>query len=242
MTHELLSLPYSPWSIAASWALRHAGVEVRHVEYKPMVGEPLLRWRLRTRRPVTVPVLFVAGDTPRTSMLDIARWAHAQSPESALFPPAHRAEVERWVALALEMMAAGRARVSSSIVDDPRALGESVPKAIMPIAALRPWVGRFGALFLRKKYRFDALDADATLDRGVASLREAIASSGRVGAPLVGTFSFADIAMASAMQFVAPLPNDQIRLGATARGHWHDEARASEEMIAWRDAIVAGHW
>ena len=94
--HELLSLTYSPWSVAARWCLRYAEIPVTHVEYKPMVGEPGLRRRLRARGPVSVPVLFDSDGGAHQGALEIARWVQAQRPACGLIPAALRADVEAW--------------------------------------------------------------------------------------------------------------------------------------------------
>ena len=239
--HELLSLTYSPWSVAARWCLRYAEIPVTHVEYKPMVGEPGLRRRLRARGPVSVPVLFDSDGGAHQGALEIARWVQAQRPECGHIPAALRADVEAWSERAQRAMGAGRVRVAAAVVQDPEALGESVPPALMPIAALRPLVGRIGARFLASKYGFDETDCDAALDEALGAFRARVDAGGGVE-PLLGAFSFADVMMVCAMQFIAPLPDERVPLGRAARAHWCDPERADPVLVAWRDAMVERYW
>ena len=55
--------------------------------------------------------------------------------------------------------------------------------------------------------------------------------------------TFADMTLAAAMQFVAPLPPPAVRLGARYRACWADPEVADgfEDLVAWRDALVARH-
>ena len=69
-------------------------------------------------------------------------------------------------------------------------------------------------------------------------MRDALSDGRRC---LLGEFSYADIAMASALQFVAPVGDEHIRLGPATRRAWTDLDLAGEltDLIEWRDQLYA---
>jgi glutathione S-transferase len=58
-----------------------------------------------------------------------------------------------------------------------------------------------------------------------------------------GAFSFADIAMATALQLTVPVADGYVALGPATRAAWADDALAAEfaDLVAWRDALYARH-
>lgn len=80
MPVELWSIPFSPFSLRAKWALRHCKVDYKSVTYQLPVSEWLLRWKLQQWR-VSVPVLF-DGDIVLTQSFAIAKYADAKRPET----------------------------------------------------------------------------------------------------------------------------------------------------------------
>ena len=82
----LISLPYSPWSFKARWALGHHAIAYKSSIYLPMLGEPWLRLQTkRWRGPVTVPAWIEERLTLMDS-LEIARRADALGGATPLFP------------------------------------------------------------------------------------------------------------------------------------------------------------
>ncbi|HVY46043.1 MAG TPA: glutathione S-transferase N-terminal domain-containing protein, partial [Minicystis sp.] len=106
---ELFGLPISPWTEKARFALDHHGVAYRYRIYVPMLGEPLLRARLR--RPVgrvTVPVLFTDEGAFADSFA-IARYADRVGAGAPLVPSERAADVAAWNDRSEAALAAGRA-------------------------------------------------------------------------------------------------------------------------------------
>ncbi|MEZ4219546.1 MAG: glutathione S-transferase N-terminal domain-containing protein [Polyangiaceae bacterium] len=237
---KLIHLHYSPWSERARWALDHHGVAVERVEYLPMVGEPWLRWHLgRWRGRVTVPVL-IDGIERFDDSLDIARWAEARGKGAPLFPSGSAQRIEALVALAEEISAHGRARATAAVARHPEALLESVPPPLNASATLARVTGVLGVRFLRGKYSFmDATPAELELPMRPLLERVAEALAGRK--TLLDDFSFADIAVASSLQFVGPVDSPTIRLGPASRQAWTSPelSKRFADLVAWRDELYA---
>lgn len=240
---DLISLPYSPWSDKAKWALAVRGVDVRVRNYAPIVGEPRLRRLLgRWRGPVTVPVL-VDGDTVLGDSLDIARWADARGDGPTLFPD--NADVERYNALGERALACGRALSLPRVMRDPDATAELVPGGLRRrIGPLASPVGRLGVWRTWRKHGGHRQPEDAhrqAFREILLQLRADLAASPSTATPktLFATFTYADIVMAEAIAYLVPPP--QLRLGLHNRRNLGDAALAAEfpDLVAWRDAIFA---
>ncbi|MFO0676300.1 MAG: glutathione S-transferase [Polyangiaceae bacterium] len=248
-TAELLGLPYSPWSEKARWAL-----DVRHVPYvsrtyAPLLGEPALRFRLkRWRGPVTVPVLRTDDGTMLADSLDIARWADGRGEGPALFPRGRESEVLDWVARSERGLDAGRSLSLHRMLDDDDALREMVPKSLRgTLGPVGVAVGRAGVARTLRKYGGRAEDRARHLETfvaGLEALRSALATPPNEGgvATLLGTFTFADVAMAQVLAFVAP-PAFGLRIGHASRRAFTDDVLRERfaDLLAWRDALYEAH-
>ena len=129
--HELLGLPYSPWTEKARWALDVRRVPYRFRHYQPLVGEPALRLKLRRwRGNVSVPVLVRADGGPAIADSEhIARWADGEGAGGSgptLFPRDDEALVARFVALSERALAAARSLALVRMLRDDEALAEMV--------------------------------------------------------------------------------------------------------------------
>jgi glutathione S-transferase len=140
------------------------------------------------------------------------------------------------------MMAAGRALLLRRLAHDPLALQEAVPAPRALRERLSP-LARLGTWYLTSKYDVSGRDEpgdDRTLREGVLALTEALSR----GEHLVGDgFTYADVAMAAALQFVRPVDDRFVRLGEATRRCWTyshlaDEATAA---LAWRDRVYTRH-
>jgi len=238
----LTALPNSPWSEKARWALDHHQIEYVEKQYTPMLSEPALRWRLRRARgPVTVPVLF-AGDQTYTDSFDIAHYAERRGSGTPLFRRGLENAIAHWNQLSDAAMSAGRALVAGRVAADPQARSEALPD-LVPKPLRRPLdpAARLGVSFLRKKYGCsdDEQENRAALRDALAELRTALADGRQY---LLGQLSYADIAMASALQFVSPVDDRHIRLGPATRRAWTDLELAGEltDLLEWRDQLYAG--
>lgn len=240
----LVVLPVSPWSERARWALDHHRIPYRVVEHAPFIGERRLR-RLTGPGPAraTVPLL-ITGEERLTESTAIARWADRHGSGATLFPEGQDAELERWCTIADQSSSAGRALVTAALLRDPAALDEThprqIPRFVRPL--LRP-LTRHGTRWFAKKYALDVEDtsaAEAQLRASLDLLRQALASGGPY---LLGTFSYADVTMATVLQGVKPVDHPRFPLGTATRRAWTQEtlAAAHPELLTWRDELYRKH-
>ena len=82
--------------------------------------------------------------------------------------------------------------------------------------------------------------AEETLAEAFRELRMAVS---RHACLVGGTFSFADVAMAVALQFVEPVADRYIRLGPATRRAWTNERFRHDyaDLLAWRDMVYELH-
>ena len=235
MTPVLYGLGYSPWSLKARWALDANGVEFDYREYTIMLGEPALRVRAgRFFGKLSVPVLLKA-DGHLFDSFEIARWAAEQGSRS-LFPADKDEAIEGWNEWAELISQAGRARTTATVIRDPAALRDSMPNALRRLGPLTTVLGKSGAQFILVKYgRIDAEEASENLRRYLQTVREALTDSDF----LLGEFSYADVTVAMALQFVSPVSETLIRIGERSRRYWTDHALADEfrDVLEWRDRV-----
>lgn len=260
----LTVIPISPWSEKARWALDHHRIEYALKVFTPMLSEPALRWRLRrTRGPrtersprqldagshrvtpwasVTVPVLFAGGEA-YTDSFDIAHWAERHGAGAPLFRRGLEEEIAGWNQVSEAAMRAGRALTLFRVVADPQARAEALPD-LVPRPLRRPLdsATRLGVRYLQKKHRFadDEHGNRAELRACFGELRHALADGRRF---VLGELSYADIAMAAALQFVSPVADRFIPLGPATRRAWTDLELAGEltDLLEWRDQLYAAH-
>lgn len=240
---RLVSLHISPWSERARWVLDHHELEYELIEHVPFLGERRLRRIVGSRSArATVPVLLAPGET-LTESWDIALYADRQGRGEPLVLPKLE-QVKAYVELADRAMAAGRALVSAALLASPEALEETLPREVPRWARplLRP-VARHGAAWFARKYALDltAMAEHTAVLRGTLErLRAALAQSSPY---LLGSFSYADIVMASLLQGVSPVSGDHIRLGPATRRVWTRPELAHDfsDLVAWRDALYAKH-
>lgn len=238
----LYGIAQSPWTERARWALDHHQVAYTYHEHIPLLGEPLLRRAAKRGgigdRPATVPLL-VDGDTVLTTSTDIAHHAEKIGRGAVLFPSG--AAVEHWDELSQRMNDVGRAWVLRNVSHDRAAQRESVPWIVPGVlrGALASSAA-LGAAFLRRKHHVleDVEGAVATTLR--PALVEVRAALG--GKPyLLDAFSWADVCIATSLQVVKP--HARAPFGAAMVAAWTNEALAREfdDLLMWRDAVVAKH-
>ncbi len=237
-TPVLYQIHYSPWSEKARWALAACAVAYRKVEYLPMIETPLLRARLgRWTGKVTVPALFADGRAYADSFA-IAQWAASRGGVVQLFPADRKADSEAWNVRSETVLAHGRALLTPRVGGDPAAALEQVPKGLRWIGPLSAPLVAFGVRYLRDKYALEAVgqsERRAAIRTELAALRTALAG----GDHLLGTFTYADIAMAVALQVVQPVGDQHLRLGSATRAAWRDPELAEEfaDLLGWRDRL-----
>ena len=243
---ELLGLSYSPWTEKAKWALQARSVPFTYRQYQPVVGELALRSKLqRWRGVVSVPVLLREDGPAIGDSYAIARYADEIGEAPKLVPAQHAQRIEKLVALSERAMSAGRALALIRVLADREALIELAPRPLRKLRVLAAGLGRFGVRRTLAKYggsEAARAEHEAALTEALDEVREAIVRAPGEGAgrPLLGVFTFADIAVAQAAAFISP-PTTGLRLGAASRRAFTDPERATRyaDVIAWRDALYA---
>jgi glutathione S-transferase len=242
--NRLIALSYSPWSEKARWALRHHGVPHREVEYVPMLGTPWLRFT--TRRfsgRVTVPTLLSESGEVVMDSCDIARWAEGRGQGAPLFPAEHLDAILHWNDRSERILAAGRALATRRTSDDADAQLEALP-AFIPGAVrnlARP-MAQMGVRYFTLKYD-TGTGTEAERLEGIhnelLALRQALSG----GDTLWGPFTFAELSMAVALQFVEPVEGHRPTLAPATRRCWRQPELAREfaDLLAWRDTVYARH-
>jgi glutathione S-transferase len=245
---ELLGIPFSPWSEKARWALQARGVPYREVTYAPLLGEPFLRAKLgKWRGVVTVPVLTDDEGHTLGDSAEIAAWADERGAGPRLFPAELRGKIEEWVALSERGLGAGRGLSLAQVLEDQEALGEMVPPPLRkPLGKMGRRVAALGIRRTMRKYGVARTDT-GTLERELAAvldeLRAALARA-PAGTPrtILGTFTFADVAMAQVLAFVEP-PKFGLRIGRASRRAFTNAAfrERYKDLLEWRDALYEAY-
>ncbi len=240
---RLIELPYSPWSEKARWALDHHKLPYERVTYTPLVGELGLRWSTRNyAQRATVPALIDDEGEVYADSLLIAQHADHIGQGSRLFPRHLMSDIERWSTEGEWALAAGRGLVLAAVRADDEAQRELVPSVVPgPLRGLLQPLALLGVAFLSWKY---GLDETATptvlterLEKMLAALRRQLGARPFV----LGEFTYADIAMATALHFVSPPSDEWIRLGpGTRRTFTRPElAERYRDLLEWRDKLYA---
>ncbi len=231
----LIGESFSPWTKKARWALEHCGLAYGYKEYTPTLREPGLRWRMRQLTgPVSVPVMFAGGKVFRGSW-EIARYASETAADGRL---GDMDAIAPWNHLSEAALAAGRTGVVRSVLSNNQALEEALP-AFVPAV-------------LRRPMRFVARDAAQRLDHKYAHLvkpdaaRQALLKTWEGLAQsncdyLLGSFSYADMAMAVVLEVVAPIARTEPPLGPATQRCWNNPelAEGFEDLVNWRDRLAA---
>lgn len=250
MVPELLSLPYSPWSERARFALDVRGVHYVKKHFQPLLGEPALRFRIKKfSGNVTVPVLFTDGGF-HTDSLDIAKWANTQGTGPDLFPRDHESDISALHALSESALGAGRGLSLRRVLEDEEALRELVPPKLRSLGGVAIAIARSGVKRTLSKYGAARRAPDeerATLRKALEDLRSFISKSttrqGEKARPLFGELSFGDITASQALSFVVPPVHSSYRIGAASRRAFEDPdmKREFSDVVAWRDALYASY-
>lgn len=236
---RLIGISYSPWTERARWCLDHHRIRYDYAEYTPLIGELGLRMmtrRLRGR--VSVPVIKTT-DRIVADSYHIALYTDRHGAGDVLIQPESSSTIVDWVEIAEEMLSAGRHITLERVQRSKTALEEALPGWAPEFArsALRP-VAKIGVRYLMAKYRESTDAAHASIRDGLARLSGHLSGGRRT---ILDSFSFADIAVATAMQVVSPraLPG----LGPASRALWANEdlAREFSDVVEWRDRVYEQH-
>jgi glutathione S-transferase len=243
MLPVLLSLPYSPWSERARWALDVRRVEYQKRTYQPLFGEPELRWRLkRLTGNVSVPLLLL-GDRVIGDSFEIAKWADTQGMGAKLFPAGAEEKISHWNNVAQNALAAGRILSLSRVLQSEEALRELVPRALRSFGPSIT-LSRLGVERTMKKYGDgkDLKEQEARLIADLEVLRQALGPNpAEKPATLLAEFSYADITAAQALAFVRPPESRHLKIAKGTRQSFGDPALAERfaDLLAWRDRLYS---
>ena len=241
---RLVVLKVSPWSERAKWALDHHAIAYETIEHTPFLGERRLRRLVgKGKRRATTPVLITDEETLSESW-DIVAYADREGKGTKLILPGREDEVRRWVGVADQAMAAGRVLLMMALVNNPAALDASAPsyapRWTRPL--LRPAM-RYAARWFIRKYDLKFEDAPAKVAEvrsTLETLRSALSHGARY---LLGSFSYADVAMAVSLQGVLPVADRYLPLESATREAWTraEIAAAFPDLLAWRDQLYELH-
>lgn len=235
-----ISLDYSPWSDKARWTLDHSGVDYTNKTYVSMVGEPWLRFKTKQYKgPVSVPVL-IHDDKVLTDSFDIARYADAHrtnDSRASLFPDTEQARA--WNALSEKALTIGRYQCVLNQLDNKEAQKELLPPFIP--STLKPyftWLAKDGLKYHLKKYPINRDDLSVYREI-LLKLREALTNKRYI----LDEFSYCDIAMALALQYVKPVDHKYSAHGPAVAECWTNKVLLEEfsDLIEWRDWIYQQH-
>mmetsp|Transcript_55170 Transcript_55170/g.135319 ORF Transcript_55170/g.135319 Transcript_55170/m.135319 type:complete len:223 (+) Transcript_55170:1578-2246(+) len=212
-----------------------------------LIGALKLRFRFKILPParVTVPIL-VSGTEVVPDSLEIAKWAdeHRRRSGPSLFPRSHTDEILGFVAAADAAQNYFRAWLVSCAAKNNDVLLTFVPRALR-LPGLGILIGKAGNWVFRFKYRreFSSASKDATWRIFRDKVMPALERGG--GEYLVGgQFTYADIAIATAISAFFPANNDFIRRGKAVQEQIELAFPRAEElapMLAWRDRLFAKH-
>lgn len=233
----LIGESFSPWTKKVRWALEHCGLAYNYREYTPTLSEPALRWKLRQwSGTVSVPVLFVGSQIFRGSW-EIAHYASDTVNDGRL---GDLATIEPWNNLSEAALAEGRTQVVRCILGDERALEEALPTFVPKLlrSSLR-FVARDAVNRLDRKYA--SLVKPGTLKQALVSTRECLEQS--ENDYLLGTFSYADIAMAVILEIIKPIADTHPPFGSATQNCWNNSTLSDEfaDLLDWRDRLAANN-
>jgi glutathione S-transferase len=237
MRRTLYGLSQSPWTERARWALDHHGATYQYHEHVPMLGEVFLRAKARVKK-ASVPLL-VDGDTVVMGSFEIAKHAEAIGRGAALFPRNKDAQVAHFIDIAERISRIARGWVLRRLMASPKALAEALPSFIPgPLRGISAPTTKMALSFLIRKY--DATADDDEVNRTLRSIYEDIRAELAGDAYLLGTFSVADIAIASTIQGLRPRPDSLPPATAEA---WTNEVLAPDfaDLLRWRDEVYKKH-
>lgn len=256
LRHPVSFTPYTPgppgeWILRVRLGFPSGPISVPVLFRRPAAGGGAIRGAEAIARYAQEQVIAAAA----------ADGAAGVTPLPVLFPavpPGEADQVAAWAATAQEVLSYSRAAVMSVAASTPEgiaAMSTMLPatmRSVLPAAVVR-WIGARTANGLVTKYPplVDRATARAHLDRLAAAVSTG-GSGGRGAAAkgcvylVGGAFSYADIAMVIATGVVRPLGeryiNDAPLRSVKALVTDNPFAEGLDEVVAWRDAILAAHF
>jgi glutathione S-transferase len=232
----LYGIAQSPWTHRAQWALEHHHVRYDYHEHLPMLGEVLLRKKAKAKK-ASVPLLVDGG--PVMGSFSIAKHAEKKGKGDPLFPKEHDAAISGFNDVAEKITNAGRIDVLRKLKTSRAAQRESLPGIFPGVVRtiFAPTAAMAGSFLLGKYDVASDFDVERTLRSAYEEVRKGLG-----GKPyLLDSFTYADIAIATALQTLRPHPS--ARLGPGTAESWTHETLAKDfdDLVKWRDTIYAKH-
>lgn len=242
MMLRLYVTPHSPWAEIARWSLDIQGIPYVAVATLPVVGSPDLRLRTRRLRGLVAGPVAIKDGEVLSGPFAIARFGSRKS-LTPIVTAQQLPAIGRWSERAERMLQAGRILATERVRGDDAALRELLPPPAAKLRRVGGALGRGGATWLLRRARTEAESGDprAMLRADLDRARDALAAgSGHV---VPGGLTYADLALAGALQFIEPVSERYLRLGEANRRAWRDPELADQygDLIAWRDRLYDAH-
>lgn len=230
----LYGIAQSPWTHRARWALEHHHVRYDYHEHVPMLGEVLLRRKAKAKK-ASVPLLVGPEGEAVMGSFAIAKHAEGMGKGEPLIPKEDAEAVSKWNDVAEKITNAGRIDTIRKLKVDRATQRDSLPDFFPGVVrtVLAPTAALAGSFLLSKYDLPEDFDVEKTLRSGYEEVRKGLAGKEH----LLGRFTYADIAVATALQTLRPHPS--ARLGPGTTKAWSHEALAKEfaDLVEWRDRI-----
>lgn len=234
---ELWYLPGSPWSVRTCWALDLCGFHVNQRQYRPMLDQPLLWFRLGcplSGKPTSVPVLFLSGGTasPVRESDDIAEHADtkagAQGPQ--LFPEQYRVSIRSVCARADVILSYGRGVYLKYLQENPDAAAGIFLPPFLRGKPFSSWIAAKGLNAFASKYPPPPRDLAI---EALESFHDILRKSHSIY--MFGdALSYADITAACAIFFAV-----KRNLVSTISKELEEQFK---DLVSWRNAIFEKHY
>lgn len=236
----LYTLPYSPWSEKARWALDHHGLAYRDVKFLPVLGVPALRLRVGFGKKLSIPTLLEDDGSSYIDSFVIAQHAEATGQGARLFSEAQLDAIAAWNEKSETLISLGRELFMVRLNEDKEAQLETMPKLLQVFRGLSIAIANS---YIRNKYGLNGNPREEQLALVKSGFDELRAALGGKDYLLGGAFSYADVAMAAALQFFAPLDVRWRPLGPGLVRITTVPEVVSEyaDLVAWRDRMYERH-
>lgn len=248
---ELIGIRYSPWTEKARWALDHHGFNYRYSEHLILLGMPALRLKTgKLTGDLTVPIL-IDGEKKFFDSFDIAlhadQWAEAGR-SAKLFPPTQNERFNRikyYNDLSERALDAGRALLVSKIPKNRQAVRENIPSFLPQFLrpACTPLVS-IGLKYIAHEFDIGSSESKKSAEEFSSILATIDADLTKSASGyLLGDFSYADVAIAAALQLLKPVSNDYVRIGDGMRACMTEDTLSHQfsDLVRWRDSIYERH-
>lgn len=241
MSHEIVfySLPYSPWSEKARWALDFHQIDYREENVTPVVDN--LKFKFSARRPlkkVTYPILKLSYDYIFDS-LEIVKWAEKNMKGKSIIDFADYSKIKKWNDFSDELLNLIRyqtlikAKLNWEILPPPIRLSKKTPQFLSrEIVKTNKW----GIEFILKKYPVeDVYQLDSLIREKLNYLETELCGKDY----LLDQFSYADIAVSVCLQLFDPPDLKILKINPGMKAMFKDNPYIEEfpYLFRWRNNL-----